>query len=127
MHTDPTLEVFDGAMTTMGAKFREFDKKTCPAFATRELRREANARLRRQMKAQGGRKSTIQSAPVVSSVEHIGRLGKQFNLQTYKFHSLGDYAANIRRYGTTDSYSTERVSDVIVRQVLHGLLTCLIS
>jgi hypothetical protein len=34
---------------------------------------------------------------------------KKFNLQTYKFHSLGDYADTIRRYGTTDSYSTERV------------------
>jgi hypothetical protein len=126
MHTDSTLEVFNDAMTTMGAKFREFSKKTCSAFATRELKREANARLRRQLKAQGRRNSTNQSAPVVSSVEHIGRLEKKFNLQTYKFHSLGDYIANIRRYGTTDSYSTERVSDIIIRQVQPCLLTCLV-
>ena len=34
-----------------------------------------------------------------------------FNLDTYKYHSLGDYVEHIKRYGTTDSYSTEAVSD----------------
>lgn len=31
------------------------------------------------------------------------------NLNTYKVHSLGDYVEAIRRYGTTDSFSTEMV------------------
>lgn len=35
---------------------------------------------------------------------------KEFNLNTYKYHSLADYADMIRKYGTTDSYSTELVS-----------------
>ena len=35
---------------------------------------------------------------------------KGFNLNTYKLHSLGDYVETIRRYGTTDSYSTQLVS-----------------
>jgi hypothetical protein len=35
---------------------------------------------------------------------------KNFNLSTYKWHALGDYANAIRRYGTTDSYSTQTVS-----------------
>ena len=39
-----------------------------------------------------------------------GRREKAFNLNTYKFHALGDYAATIRQFGTTDSYSTEMVS-----------------
>jgi hypothetical protein len=34
---------------------------------------------------------------------------KTFSLDTYKYHSLGDYVGHIRRYGTTDSYSTEPV------------------
>ena len=34
---------------------------------------------------------------------------KSFNPNTYKHHALGDYAFTIRRYGTTDSYSTEAV------------------
>jgi hypothetical protein len=39
-----------------------------------------------------------------------GRREKAFNLNTYKFHALGDYASTIRQFGTTDSYSTEMVS-----------------
>lgn len=31
------------------------------------------------------------------------------NLNTYKFHAIGDVVATIRQYGTTDSYSTEPV------------------
>jgi hypothetical protein len=38
-----------------------------------------------------------------------GRQMKTLNLNTYKHHALGDYASTIRKYGTTDSYSTERV------------------
>jgi hypothetical protein len=37
------------------------------------------------------------------------RRPKCFNLQTYKFHALGDYTNHIRRFGTTDSYTTEIV------------------
>jgi len=37
-----------------------------------------------------------------------------FNLCTYKLHALGDYVANIWRYGTTDNYSTQSVKCCIV-------------
>lgn len=39
-----------------------------------------------------------------------GRRSKSLNINTYKFHSYGDYAKTIRIYGTMDSYSTESVS-----------------
>ncbi|KAH7918173.1 hypothetical protein BV22DRAFT_1025018, partial [Leucogyrophana mollusca] len=32
---------------------------------------------------------------------------KLLNLQTYKYHALGDYPNTIRRFGTTDSYTTQ--------------------
>lgn len=35
---------------------------------------------------------------------------KTLNLNTYKFHSLGDVVPTIRLFGTTDSYSTQTVS-----------------
>ena len=38
-----------------------------------------------------------------------GRQPKTLNLNTYKLHALGDYTTTIRKYGTTDSYSTEPV------------------
>ena len=36
---------------------------------------------------------------------------KKLNINTYKVHSLGDYASTIRQFGTTDLYSTVIVSD----------------
>jgi hypothetical protein len=38
------------------------------------------------------------------NVKH--RRPKTFSLKTYKTHALGDYVACIKRYGTTDSYTT---------------------
>lgn len=45
-----------------------------------------------------------------------GRRSKTLNINTYKFHSYGDYARTIRMHGTMDSYSTEPVS--IVKQTI---------
>jgi hypothetical protein len=50
VHNDRTLEVMDALTTSLGDKLRAFSTKTCPAFATRELRREFDARIRRQTK-----------------------------------------------------------------------------
>jgi hypothetical protein len=38
------------------------------------------------------------------------RKPRKLTVFTIKFHFLGDYSNIIRRYGTTDSYSTETVS-----------------
>jgi hypothetical protein len=38
------------------------------------------------------------------------RQPKELSLSTYKLHALGDYVHTIRRFGTTDSYSTQPVS-----------------
>ena len=35
---------------------------------------------------------------------------KHLNLTTYKYHALADYPNTIRRYGTTDNYTTQTVS-----------------
>jgi len=40
---------------------------------------------------------------------------KMLNLSTYKLHALGDYVNTIRHFGTTDSYSTQTVSDSCAR------------
>ena len=42
------------------------------------------------------------------------------NLSTYKWHSLGDYASTIRRYGTTDNYSMQTVC-IITFYMENGL------
>jgi hypothetical protein len=60
-----------------------------------------------------GGEPTAFSPPVATSptepVVITARKAKTFNLDTYKYHSLGDYTEHIRQYGTTDSYSTEPV------------------
>lgn len=119
MHTDVTLELLSQVTISFGTRIRAFQEKTCAAFSTHELEREQAARVRRQDKikkataetksnAQKGTKATTKtnSQPRKTS---SGRQPKQFNLNTYKFHALGDYCNTIRRFGTTDSYSTQPV------------------
>lgn len=91
MHTESTLALLDGDLTTeLGALFRQFCKFTASSFSIRELPREAAARQRRQSS---------------SGQQRLRAL----NISTVKFHFLGDYGAHIRRFGTTDSYSTQLV------------------
>jgi hypothetical protein len=37
---------------------------------------------------------------------------KKFNLGTYKFHAMGDYARTIKFFGTTDSFTTQMVGTI---------------
>jgi hypothetical protein len=101
LHSDQTLELLDNSTVQIGKEFRSMNNRTCPAFATWELRREVDARKRRQ------KNKTTNSR--VSEAD--GPLPKSFNLQIYKYHSLGDYVKTIRRFGTTDWFSTESVSN----------------
>jgi hypothetical protein len=133
MHTDVTLELLSQVTISFGTRVRAFQEKTCAAFSTRELEREKAARLRRQDKvkkaaagtnsnsqkgkkataetesnAQKGTKATTKTNSQLQK-SSSGRQPKQFNLKTYKYHALGDYCNTIRRFGTTDSYSTQPV------------------
>ena len=108
MHTDQTLDVFDGVTTAIGAKLRHFATTTCNVFETKELPRETDARQHRAL-----RKNVRQGGSALPSTDNgpqSGALPKKFNINTIKNHSLGDYPDQIRRYGTTDSFSTESVS-----------------
>lgn len=51
----------------------------------------------------------LRSTSIRRNQRTLGRHPKTLNLNTYKIHSLGDYSATIRRYGTSDSYTTEIV------------------
>lgn len=48
IHTDHTLEILDQFTTLLGKSLRDFLSKTCLAFDTKELPREANARRSRK-------------------------------------------------------------------------------
>jgi hypothetical protein len=100
----------ESVTTSLGDKLREFRKKTCSDFMTRELQREAAARIRREnRKSAGGKVPQTQGKTQTQNINSTERRPKTLNLNTYKVHALGDYTAAIRRYGTTDSYSTAPV------------------
>lgn len=140
MHSDLTLEILDKQTTHLGEIFRHFKTKVCTAYHTQELDREVDARSRRQTKdairrtegsvpngvgqriaaqkrvgdnAKGKQKANFEQSQD-PCLPRPSRMKKSLNLKTYKFHALGDYVASIRRFGTTDSYSTEPVSYILL-------------
>jgi hypothetical protein len=69
MHNDLTLDLMDELTASLGSRLRKFSQKTCPAFATRELRREYHARLHREhKKAASRRHRTASSDPAAVDV-----------------------------------------------------------
>jgi hypothetical protein len=135
MHNDLTLDVMDVVTTSLGNSVRHFSQVTSVAFETGELRREYRARMRRKAHSAANRTSgAIPSVPAdfttaagssmslpqgsetnrpaenTNSTSTPARKQVKFNLNSYKAHSFPDYVRTIRRFGTTDSYSTEPVS-----------------
>jgi len=89
LHTDSTLGLLEGVTRELGLLMRQFRDKTSDEYNTVELPRESRTH-------KGGARSSK----------------KKLNLNTYKFHALGDYVATICLFGTTDSYSTQLVSSI---------------
>lgn len=116
LHTEHTLGFLDSVTKDLGERLRHFQRVTCAKFSTRETRREAEARRRRTAKQTtvigAGKKKGKDTDKTQDS-----QRPKTFNLNTYKTHSLGDYANTIRQYGTTDSFSTEIVS--LIHVLMH--------
>ena len=104
MHTDSSLETLEDETKRLGRQARRFKKTTCEEFTARELPKEIAARGRREAAriAKGKRPTT--------KAEKIKL--KKFNINTPKFHILGHYVRKIRWFGTTDSCSTQIVSDL---------------
>ncbi|KAF5325806.1 hypothetical protein D9611_000607 [Ephemerocybe angulata] len=96
LHNDLTLALLDYTTTLLGAQMRVFDQDTCAKVPTLELKKEAEARSRREGKASKGAAESDSS-----------RRPASLDMFTIKFHYLGDYVSSIRHFGTTDSYTTE--------------------
>lgn len=113
MHTENSLSWLDLSTKTFGRLMREFRDKTS-TYNTVELPHEAAARDRaaqRRAQASGGQTETNPGATSAHPQSSSARRPRKLNLNTYKFHSLGDYVASIRLFGTTDSYSTQMVRE----------------
>ncbi|KAI1795334.1 hypothetical protein LXA43DRAFT_1090982 [Ganoderma leucocontextum] len=96
LHTDITLNTFRAATKTMYEAVRTFAATTCANHATHELPNEAQARARRNTKQASHISSTARPRRVHYNV-----------INTFKYHSLGDYPDWIVRSGPTDNYTTQ--------------------
>ena len=105
MHTDDTTQILDTLTTLLGHRLRDFKAITCAAYITRELKREAEQRQRREERSKLTQLSASKAAPASGDSRRL----KTFNLDTFKLHALGDYVSSIRTRGSTDSYSTRLV------------------
>jgi hypothetical protein len=103
-HTSATLKLLSKATTKLGSELRAFQSYTGD-LEVFETTREFNTR-RRQAAAKAKSKGNSASVPMASTRKRC-----ELNLNTPKFHSLGDYVAIISQYGTTDSFSTQTVSN----------------
>jgi hypothetical protein len=95
LHNDFTLDCLEYATARLGAQMRRFDQEVAKV-PTKELKKEADARARREGKG--------------NSKNGAGMKPATLGIFTIKFHYLGDYVSSIRKRGTTDSYLTETVS-----------------
>ncbi|KAG2336252.1 hypothetical protein BDR05DRAFT_978825 [Suillus weaverae] len=99
VHTESMLSVLDETFKKLSHQLCKFHDFTCAAFTTTELLKERAARER---KATREPLCPNDPDPGISSQK-----AKKFNLNTYKFHAMGDYVRSIRLFGTTDSFTTQ--------------------
>lgn len=104
IHSESSLGFLGETFKILSKQLRKFRDFTCAAFEAVELPKEKAARQRRFAQRATDR-------PNDSSSEFKGTRIKTFNLSTYKFHAMGDYVQTIKLFGTTDSFTTQIVSN----------------
>ena len=98
----------------LGEALRRFQAVTCSSIRTVELPKEAETRLRReihQVTAKPDGRDSVIPQKRKSLHKTVTRREVNFSLNTYKLHALGDYASFVRKFGTTDSYTTQTVKE----------------
>ena len=107
LHTELTVESLELVTIALCQALRRFKTNVCPHYQTKELPREVAARARQETSAT--KESILSSCNECAGLSVPPKI-KAFNMNTTKIHSLMDYAIHIRRFGTTDSYTTQTVS-----------------
>ncbi len=113
LHSDTSLTALERITSLLGQTMRTFVRRVCAAFDTRELPKETMARHRRAGAAASkaaNANATNTSTPRPPQ-RKVPAKTKKFNLCTYKYHRMADYPRAIRRFGPTDNFTTQTVSD----------------
>jgi hypothetical protein len=141
MQTEPTIDHLEKLTAELGRVTRDFKQKVCAKYNTFELPRETAARGRREQRRTQAASASVARSTAAStsaaaqpepdpsviaalppqpstqnapSAPALKKKKKILNLNTYKYHSLGDYIRFIRLFGPTDSYSTQLVRIVSI-------------
>nr|GAT45954.1 predicted protein [Mycena chlorophos] len=102
LHTTSTLERMEVAKVELGKSARRFAFRTSK-IKTVETEKEYKARIRRIAKDKARKSDSREAGPV----DRMVKLEKEFNLNTPKFHYLGDYPDAIVETGPLDGTSTQ--------------------
>jgi hypothetical protein len=102
IHTDISAQIFRGMTTELGRVLRQYKRKVCSHFHTQETPAEYTRRMHRFAKQ--GEQATLNTDNRRSRT-----VKKEYNDNTYKHHSLGDYVDAIIRFGATPSLSSQTV------------------
>lgn len=79
MHHEQTLQIMDAVTVSVGEKLRRFTLDTCASFATKELPREYNSRLRRQAAKASSKRQVKTGAGINRSGDAEVRLSRSVN------------------------------------------------
>lgn len=120
----------DAALIIFSWDMREFRNVTCKAYPTSELVKQDGYARRKRPAPQDTPTATSSKRPrlddhrgaehetqpantvpasQVSAVTTTKKVGKQYSLNTLKFHAFGDICRMIRLHGASDSYNTQIV------------------
>ncbi|KAG2028759.1 hypothetical protein BDR03DRAFT_882737 [Suillus americanus] len=106
MHSKTTLSILDVRFKKLSHQLRKFRNSTCAAFVTVKLPKEKTAH-----ECNAAHQHSGSNNPNAGSG---GRKTKKFNLNTYKFHAMGDYLQSIQLFGTVDSFTSQIVGEFLL-------------
>jgi len=95
MHNDLTLDVMDAVTVSLGDKLRAFSQKTCAAFETKELPREAAARVHRETKKSTSKCRGSTRAPNVDVSSSVNQAPPMPNVVTPPHPMIGGQSSSI--------------------------------
>ena len=101
---------------------RKFEKYVCSKYDTKDLPSELAARTRSQQR-KANQKATTTPTPTQKNPATKGPQPRKFNLETYKYHALGDYPISIRLHGPLDGYSSQIVSYPVLSMGVQYLIS----
>lgn len=113
MHTEVSLSLLKMISQQLGSILWKFRDETAQAYCMLELPREY-ATWQHYQQASGPSKT--------SRGQSSTPMPKGLNLNTYKFHAIGDYEYMITQFGTTDSYTTQIMCSIVSLLILHWFI-----